>query len=288
MEEILARIEVNMQTKDDAKNQMKELKESITKITKEFNDKIDKFQKENDKKYSECQSALKELRQQFEQLKKRVTWEKESKRPCNSATRSSSQGGAGARVLKDEIREKLERRVTVGGFLGNSSKVVRETAVKEFVAKLGTMENYGKYEVFAKGATGPEAVIQMESRERASQFIKDNIEAIKTFKIQGNAGESRSTFFSLHLDENQWKIYHATRLLTSKIIDSQKLDPMTIKAVKHRGIVSINDFSIIKIKVGMDDAIEYKYVKQNLKDLGGEGVESKLKELVDEFAVSFK
>jgi hypothetical protein len=63
---------------------------------------------------------------------------------------------------------------------------------------------------------------------------------------------------------------------------------MSIKAFKHRGTVSINDFDIIKIKVGMDGEIEYKYMKQNLKDLGGEGVESKLKELVDEFAVSFK
>ena len=83
--------------------------------------------------------------------------------------------------MKDEVKEKLERRVTVGGFLGNSRKDVREAAVNGFVPSLGTMGNYGKYEVFAKGATGPEAVIQMESREQASQFIKDNLEAIKLF-----------------------------------------------------------------------------------------------------------
>ena len=74
----------------------------------------------------------------------------------------------------------------------------------------------------------------------------------------------------------------------SKIVNSKKLDPMIIKCKKHKGSVSINDFDIIKIKVGMDGEIEYKFVKQNLKDLGVEGVESKLKELVDRFAANFK
>ena len=76
MSEILARIEANMQTKEDAKSQMKEFQESIGKITKEFREKIDKYQQENDKKYSECQSAIKELRQQFEHLEKGITLEK--------------------------------------------------------------------------------------------------------------------------------------------------------------------------------------------------------------------
>ena len=289
----MARIEANMQTKEEAKQQMDEFKKTIGVITNAFNAKVDKYQEETDKKHTECSEAIKELKQQFELFKKGYgPGESGSKRSCNSATRANSADAYGQKntALKDEIKEKLERRVTVGGFLGNSPKDVREAKVNEFLTSLGVIENYGKYVVFAKGVTGPEVVIQFESRPRASQFIKDNIEAIKKFKLVGKSGEERNSFFSLHMDEDQWKVYHASRLLTSTINDSQKFIPMPIKAFKHKGIVSINDFDIIKIKIGLDGNVEYKYVKQNIKDLGEEGLEleAKLKPIVDAFAVNFK
>ena len=59
MEAILSRIEANMQTKDDAKAQMGELQQTVGKITKEINDKLQRFQEDNDKKYEECSAAIK-------------------------------------------------------------------------------------------------------------------------------------------------------------------------------------------------------------------------------------
>ena len=296
MEAILSRIEANMQTKDDAKAQMGELQQTVGKITKEFNDKLQRFQEDNDKKYEECSAAIKELREQFEEFRKgvdAVSGDRGTKRPCNSATRASSAdagrtGGGGARELKQEVKEKLERRVTVGGFIGNSDKDVREKAVKRFLESLGVMDNYGKHEVFAKGATGSEVVIQFESRMKASQFIKDNLEAIKKFKVQGKASEHRDTFFSLHLNEEEWKVYHATRLLAKKLTESKQFHPMAVKPYKHKGVVAIHDFDIVRIKVGTNGALEYKYLHQNIKDLDVEGLEEKLKAMVKDFDAKFE
>ena len=263
------------------------IKEQMQALDEKYDGKIKLLQEQQNKDKKEIDGKLEALFKEFRDK------EANGKRPCNSATRASSADAGristtGGTELKEEIREKLERRVTVGGFMGNSPKMERESKVNILLTSLGVMKNYGKYDVFAKGATGPEAVIQFESRERASQFIKDNIEELKKFKVAGRSGEERNTFFSLHMDEHQWKVYHATRLLTSSIIDSKKLEPMTVKGVKHKGIISINDFDIIKMKIGLDGNVEYKYIKQNIKDLGEEGFEAKLKPIVDAFAATFK
>jgi len=185
------------------------------------------------------------------------------------------------------MQEKLESRVTVSGFLGNTSKDVREAQVKAFLDGLGTMANYRGYSVFAKGATGTDAIIQFESRDKASQFIRDNLNAIKQFKTKGQSGESRELFFNLRMDEGKWKVYHATRLLAIKISDSKAMDPMVVKGFKYRGIISIHDFDIIKVKMGPEGMVEYKFIKQNVKDIGVNDIESKLKVIVDDFAAKF-
>ena len=189
--------------------------------------------------------------------------------------------------MKGEIKEKLERRVTVGGFLGNTNKEEREKKTKEFLDSLGTMSNYGEYNVFAKGATGSEAIVQFASRTVASQFIKDNIEAIKNFKVLGKSGEPRNTHFSRYLDQDQWKVYHATRLLAVKLSDSGQMAPMPVKAFKHRGMVSIDGFDIIKLKVGMDGNMEYKLIKQNIQNIGVENLEARLRPVIGDFAATF-
>ena len=207
---------------------------------------------------------------------------------ANSQTGSTSKIDHKIGKLKDEIQMKLERRVTVNGFMGNANKDEREQAVNAFLEGLGTMKSYGAYEVFAKGVTGSEVIVQFGSRDRASQFIKDNLKEIKTFRVKGKSGELRDAYFSLHMDGDQWKAYHATRLLASAIVASGKLESLTVKGLKHKGVVSINDFDILKIKVDMGGIVQYKYIKKNIEDLGVEGMETKLKVIVDAFAASFK
>ena len=102
-----------------------------------------------------------------------------------------------------------------------------------------------------------------------------------------NKGETRDTFFHRYKDEMEWKIYHATRLLTNKIVDSKEMDPLTVEAFKHRGVISIDGFDIIKIKEGEDEAIEHKMLKHNLKGLEAENAENKLKTIIDAFAAKF-
>ena len=189
--------------------------------------------------------------------------------------------------IKDEIKAKMEKRVTIEGFVGNSTKETRESAINTFLEGLGKMANYGKYSVFAKGATGSAAIIEFKDKETAAQFITDNLTEIKEFKTVDNKGATRDTYFNRYKDDMEWKIYHATRLLTNKIVESKEMEPLTVKAFKHRGVISIDGFDIIKIKEGEDEAIEYKMLKQNLKDLDAENAESKLKAIIDTFAAKF-
>jgi len=113
------------------------------------------------------------------------------------------------------------------------------------------------------------------------------LDAIKKFTVKGKNGEARDVFFNLYMDQNQWKVSHATRLLASKISESKAMDPMVVKGFKHRGIISIHDFDIIKVKMGQEGQVEYKFIKQNVKDIGVEDIETKLKVLVDDFAAKF-
>lgn len=45
---------------------------------------------------------------------------------------------------------------------------------------------------------------------------------------------------------------------------------------------------MIRIKYAFDGNIEYKLVKQSVKDIGVDDLEEKLKPLIDEFAIKFK
>ena len=49
MEQILERIETNMQTKQEATNQLNEIKTTVNRLTEEFNSKLAKYHEETDK-----------------------------------------------------------------------------------------------------------------------------------------------------------------------------------------------------------------------------------------------
>ena len=150
------------------------------------------------------------------------------------------------------------------------------------------MGNYGEHEVFAKGATGPDVVIQFQTRDRASQFFKDNFEKFKDFKVEGTAGETRNTFFNLYLNESQWKLYHATRLLAKHIELSKVMEQMPVKALKHKGIISIDNFDLVKLVLDDDGHVKHKYFEQNVNDIGVEGIKEKINVVAEGFLLKFK
>eukprot|EP00959_Pyramimonas_sp_CCMP1952_P312031 6530585-Pyramimonas_sp.AAC.1 len=62
---------------------------------------------------------------------------------------------------------------------------------------------------------------------------------------------------------------------------------MEVKAIKRKGIVSIDPFDVIKMSVGHDGNMEYKLVKKNVVDLGVENLQQNLQPVIDEFAALF-
>ena len=79
------------------------------------------------------------------------------------------------------------------------------------------MPNYQGYEIFSKGLIGVEVTMQFTTQEIAKQFIRDNIEEIKTFELPGKNGILRP-FFNLYMDPAQWTVYTTSRLLAKAMI----------------------------------------------------------------------
>ena len=73
--------------------------------------------------------------------------EERSNKRLRATGRASSVDTGGDRQrdnLKMKIQDKLEKRVTISGFLENSSKDFREEHVNTFLTALGTAANYGE------------------------------------------------------------------------------------------------------------------------------------------------
>ena len=62
---------------------------------------------------------------------------------------------------------------------------------------------------------------------------------------------------------------------------------MEVKAIKRSGIISIDSFDVLKMSVGHDGNMEYKWVKKNVVDLGVDELQQNLQPLIDEFAAHF-
>ena len=110
------------------------IKEQMQALDEKYDGKIKLLQEQQNKDKKEIDGKLEALFKEFRDK------EANGKRPCNSATRASSADAGristtGGTELKEEIREKLERRVTVGGFMGNSPKMERESKVNILLRK---------------------------------------------------------------------------------------------------------------------------------------------------------
>ena len=282
-----------------SKNDMEVFKNAINDSFKQSIDNVcDKYDKkfeETDKAIGELRALLKDVQVQVEGAQVQDGNDSASKRLRSLEPRSASVGRRGSqnrhdgvKTIKDEVRAKLERRVTASGFLNNSTKEFRENIINAFLAELGTMSNYGEYSVFAKGVTGSDVAIEFTSKEVANQFIKDNLAKIKDFEVDGKNGVKRRTFFNNYMDAAQHKVYHATRLLADGMTKSKLFEPLTIKAMKYKGVVSIDDFDVLKVGYNQDGDVEYKILKRNVDDLSVESVLANLEASIEAFKTRFQ
>ena len=90
------------------------------------------------------------------------------------------------------------------------------------------------------------------------------------------------------MDPAEWKIYHATRLLVADLVKSKKFGPMTVTANKYRGVISIDDFDVMRLKCDGDGEIEFKLFKRNVDDVGVEDLERNLISLTNIFLAKFE
>ena len=286
-----------MASKDD----MDDMKKSIKKS---FQESLDQISNKYDRKFEETDKAISEIRGMITELKDKANQgegnDVETRSPPPKKSRvengrsASVDRGAHHRqstridAVKDEVNNKLNRRVTVSNFMNNSSKEDREKRINIFLDGLGKKSNYGAYEVFAKGPTGSEVVIQFATKELAGQFVRDNIEEIKKFKVPGKANVLHSAFFNLHKDGEQWKIYHATRFLAKNFATSAKFGSMEVKGQKHKGLISIADFDVVRIRIDFEGDIDYTLIKANIEDIGTEDLEDTISELIKLFTLQFK
>ena len=215
----------------------------------------------------------------------------EKQQPLNSAgsaVKRSRSDGPQRDSLRRSIQEKLEKRITVSGYMGNSTKEARENHIKQFLGTLGTERNYGEINVFAKGVHGGDVIMEFSEREKAEQFIKEEMESIKTFEVPAKNGTTKKGYLQLYMHQGQWKVYYATRLLSKKFEDAAALKPHNIQGFKYKGSISLNDFEVVKIRNDDEKGLTYHLLKNNIEDASVEGLMGKLTTLVNEFKPTFE
>ena len=89
------------------------------------------------------------------------------------------------------------------------------------------------------------------------------------------------------MDPGQWKCYHATRLLATKCGGHDLFTNHRVKAHKHKGTISINDFDVIKIKYDGAVGMTYHPLKNNIEDIEIEDLLDTLVSIIDEFKPTF-
>ena len=119
--------------------------------------------------------------------------------------RGTNKGGA----VMNEIQDMLSRRITVEGFLDNTTKEKREELLNAFLTEHNLLDNFPEAKVFAKGKTGNAAIIEFKKPMDPKQFIQDNLQTLKTFKSLGKGGGMRDMFWNQHKSPSQWKAYHS-------------------------------------------------------------------------------
>jgi len=141
---------------------------------------------------------------------------------------------------------------------------------------------------YAKGVHGSDVILEFEERTKAENFIRDNLEGIKDFEVPGKGTSKKKGFFQLYLDPEQWKTYHATRLLAKKMGAAESFKDLAVRASKYKGTISVSDFEVIKIKMKDDKSMQYIPLKNNIEDTDIEGLLGKIQTIISEFMPTFE
>ena len=148
--------------------------------------------------------------------------------------------------------------------MDNTKNEVKVNAIQACIASLKVGSNYRKIDVFAKKRPSADAHVRFESREFARQFIADNMEAFKDFKAKGRNEESRELFWSLYRTPVQWKLLHASRLLAKYLSQQKDYNLLSITINKNTGVITIDDFDVVKLKVDASLRVEHKLLLNNI------------------------
>jgi len=225
------------------------------------------------------------MEQDGERPRKRM-WGHNGRASSVDATRTD--GSMGKNILS-EAQTRNEGRVIVDGFLDCAKKEAREKHVIAFLDESNMLGNFPGTKVFARGHTGSEVIIEFKTREKAKQFLIDNAEKIRGFMVPTKK-EPRRGFFNLHKTAEEWKIFHATRLLANKFKENEtvKGKTMEVKPDKHRGTISVNDIRVVRIKIGTNGEVIYNLINKNIDDLDEVGFKELAQRIIHDFTPTFE
>ena len=257
-------------------------KSSLSGVTSDINKKIENITKEVDKLKVSNSSGSGYVQDPWHvasQASKKLCADGRVPIPTNRAVPPPPQPYG-------EENTKKQRTVKVIGFIGNTDKITRIKLTRDFIDKLGMVQNLEKVDAY--GTEGREAVIIFTTKEAARQFIMDNKEQFAEFKPPGIDGDEKKMRFSLYPSPTGRKVENATRLLSKLILASKYIAEDDFKYSQYAGTISYKKFPVIYVKCNQEFEVKYVLDRINLKEINEEGFEAKLEESIRKFKDEFQ
>jgi len=190
-----------------------------------------------------------------------------------------------------EIKERLDKRLYISGFVGNSSKEMRINVIKEFLSSLGDISKYGELEPFTKDPEGGEVFIQFESKFHVKTFIGENIDKIKVLDVKGvmeDDSDRRKIRFDANLDEHERQQVKATKNLGNILKESGKFGEREVHYMPRAGVIRIKGFKVIFLRFREEGGLTININEVNAKDTKINGLLILLNPMVEKFKADFE
>ena len=78
--------------------------------------------------------------------------------------------------------------------------------------------------------------------------------------------DGRRVFFNLYKDAVQMNMEHGTRLLANELMAMPLCTEKEVRAINHQGILSVQDFDILAVKVDEMGHTKFNNITRNVKD----------------------
>ena len=204
-----------------------------------------------------------------------------------------------------EIKERLDKRLYISGFVGNSTKEFRIKFVKDWLATLDEIAKYGELDPFTKDPEGGEVYIQFESKFHVKTFIGENIEKIKVLDVKGvkttqvvdgngvsttveDITDRRKIRFDANLEEHERQQIKATKNLGNILKDSGKFGEREVHYMPRAGVIKIKGFKIIFLKYHLDTGLSINFNEVNANDTKIAGLSILLHPIIKKFKEDFE